>query len=343
MKNKYLQKALLVLLGVFAIPLFTFSQASGNVDLGSEITNGIMTDGCNASCSPTYCTQTADNSGNHAVETMTLTITGIPAANSAEITFTSINCASTSGLDGGDDIFIDGVQVFDGASNAIVNLTQCVEGGADIVIEFTANRRDELINVSWASGPTDPGAGCFLVAAPVTLTNFTVSPKEKNVSISWTTASEENNDYFSLEHSTDGVNYTEINYAKGAGTSFAQNNYEYTHRNPAKGTNYYRLVQVDYNRSMTYSPVKVIEFVTGDLFTLNPTLAKGEVLLTFNEDFSRNATIEIFDLVGRKIITEQIAGNESNRTIDVSNFQNGHYLVRMQAAGQVQSARFVKF
>lgn len=209
--------------------------------------------------------------------------------------------------------------------------------GDDILIRIRAVTDEERLLIS------DLLVTEFSAPAPITLSDFTAAPKDEAVTLSWTTLSEENNDFFSIEHSTDGINYTEIDYVKGAGTSYSENNYEYTHRNPAKGANYYRLMQVDYNRNTSYSPVEVVEFTAGDLFTIRPTLTKGEVILSFDEDIARNATIEVFDLVGKRVLAQQITGNEANFSFDASNFQNGHYLVRMQAAGQTQSARFVKF
>ena len=210
-------KRFLLLTAFILIYSFAFSQASGSVDLGSEITNGITTNGCMAGCVPAYCSSTGTS--NHSVQTMQLTITGIPAGNSAEITISTIACGSASGLDGSDGIFVNGTEVIATGGNDEVNETVCVAGGADILVELVANRRDEVVNVTWDSGPTDP-AGCFGSVLPVTLTYFEAEKVSENrVALNWQTASEIDNEHFIVEHSIDGRAFEDIGKVDGNGNS----------------------------------------------------------------------------------------------------------------------------
>jgi len=322
------------------LSLFTFTisfaQASGNTDLGSEITNGVMTDGCVSSCSPTYCTQTSDNAGNHPVETMVITITGIPAGNSVEIVFTSILCGSTSGLDSGDDIFIDGVKVFDGSGNASVDLTECVEGGADIVIEFLANRRDEVINVTWDSGPTDPGADCFSTAVPVEFGMVEARTQEDKVNLYWETHAEINNEYFEVQWSRDGSNFQTIGDIEGAGNSTDKLAYTMLHDNPVFGQNMYRIKQVDFDGNFEYSDVVTarIENDNGDI-ALTPSPVKDVLYVSSNEELS----LEIFSLSGARVLD---VSKIQTGTVDLSTLQAGIYIVRMKTENEIISKKIIK-
>ncbi len=327
-------------IALFLLNVTSFAQATGNVDLGSEITNGVMTDGCVSDCSPTYCTQTADNSGNHPVETMILTITGIPATNSVELVITSNNCGSTSGLDGGDDVFIDGNQVVDGASNLIVNQTECIVGGADIVISFTVNRRDETLNFSWTSGPTDPGAGCFLVAAPIELASFTAEKADRQVELNWSTISEVDNDYFDVQFSSDGINYKSIGLVEGAGTSTQKEEYSFIHDAPAKGINYYRLNQVDYSKASTYSEVATVEFRDAGTLAINPTLIENYAVVNIEKD-SGEKEILVHNLAGTLVAS--VSTRESGSyELDLSHLASGTYIVSLISKATLQSAKVVK-
>ena len=333
-------KKILLIGFLFGFTINAFSQASGNVDLGSQLTNGVTTGGCTSSCSPTYCSPTG--TGN-STQTVTLTITGIPAANSAEITITSVLCGSTSGLDSGDDIFIDGVQVFDGGGNAAVNITECVAGGADIVIDFIVNRRDEIINVTWASGITDPGPDCFLVAAPVELISFLAEVDIKNeVTLDWATSSELNNDFFDIEYSVDGTNFRAIGEVIGNGTTQLKQEYSYTHTAPVMGLNYYRLKQVDFDGAFEYSDIRVVEIKRSGKIVINPSAAYSEITVELAETIGENNVIGIYDMMGRMVMMSNFDGTLNVKTIDISNLHKGYYVVRVQAGGEVFTERFMK-
>ncbi len=205
------------------------------------------------------------------------------------------------------------------------------EGNVSIQFVSTGTRQIILDDVSWTAfaGPT-----------PVTLRSFDANLKGQNVQLNWTTDSEEQNDYFAVEYSTDGSNFEEIDWVKGAGTSFATNDYEYLHESPVKGNNYYRLAQVDYNGKTTYSSVEVVqnEKISVKVF---PTIATDEITVAF-EETSNNTIIEIYDLMGRQMLSSIIDGDDTNWTLPVDALQAGHYLVRINAANQIHTARFIK-
>jgi len=315
----------------------SFSQTSGNVDLGSEITNGIMTDGCVSSCQPTYCTNQSDNGGNHPVETMVLTITGVPANRSVEIVITSIICGGFSGLDGGDDIFIDGVQVFTGAGNAAVDLTECVVGGADIVIEFTANRRDEVINVTWDSGPTDPGAACFMPIVPVEFGIVEARTKQNNkVELMWETHTEINNAYFDVQWSRDGTHFQSIGDVEGAGNATEKISYSLVHENPKSGQNLYRIKQVDFDGSFAYSNlVSTRVEKEGSDIALTPSPVRDELYISSDKVIS----LKVYSLSGALVLKQN---NIRNNLVDVSELQSGVYVVRMQTLSNSYSKKIIK-
>ncbi|MBO7054284.1 MAG: hypothetical protein J6W37_02740 [Bacteroidales bacterium] len=93
---------------------------------------------------------------------------------------------------------------------------------------------------------------------PIELTSFTVSANEYAYTFNWVTASEDNNDYFTLEYSIDGVDFSEIDYVHGAGTTSETSEYEYVwNAKPTADILYFRLKQTDYNGEYTYSDVIV--------------------------------------------------------------------------------------
>lgn len=94
--------------------------------------------------------------------------------------------------------------------------------------------------------------GC--VVLPVELVNFRGAYKDGVNVVRWTTVTEIDNDYFNVERSIDGENWTTVGTVDGAGNSMTQINYEFTDR-IEDSLAYYRLKQFDYNGAFEYSPV----------------------------------------------------------------------------------------
>ncbi|HRD39902.1 MAG TPA: hypothetical protein PLC65_14830 [Bacteroidia bacterium] len=82
---------------------------------------------------------------------------------------------------------------------------------------------------------------------PVELGNFKCSSDKTGTQLSWTTYSEKNNAYFSVERSQNGVDFEEIGQVEGAINSNQIMNYSFKDNLPKRGVNYYRLKQVDVN------------------------------------------------------------------------------------------------
>lgn len=141
---------------------------------------------------------------------------------------------------------------------------------------------------------------------PVELVSFTgVALDEKN-QLSWTTASETNNQYFYIERSDDGVNFTTIGRKDGAGTTSQMRYYSFDDFSPIEGTNYYRLRQVDYNGAFMYSAIISLDFHRGNMSVSNvkPNPTNGEVNFDFNSPVETNLHILITDVTGRVVKDE---------------------------------------
>lgn len=84
-------------------------------------------------------------------------------------------------------------------------------------------------------------------ALPIELLHFSGKSTEKGNLIEWATASEQNNDYFTILWSTDGRNFVAISKSPGAGNSGNRIEYQYLDESPSRGINYYKLRQTDYD------------------------------------------------------------------------------------------------
>lgn len=99
---------------------------------------------------------------------------------------------------------------------------------------------------------------CIGSVFPIELKSFTGINTNKGNELNWVTSTERNNDYFTIERSTDGINWTIINTTPGSGTTTMEQSYTYTDNNFDRTINYYRLTQTDYDgQSETFEPILI--------------------------------------------------------------------------------------
>jgi len=97
---------------------------------------------------------------------------------------------------------------------------------------------------------------------PIELVDFKAEPARDHVAITWKTASELNNDFFTLERSATGIAFTEITRINGSGTTTQSHSYGFDDMSPLDGTSYYRLMQTDFGGKSTYSRIVAVNVVT---------------------------------------------------------------------------------
>ena len=115
-----------------------------------------------------------------------------------------------------------------------------------------------------------PDAGAFeyggAAPLPITLLYFKAILKGRDVLLSWRTASERNNDYFTIEKTLDGDSFNVIGIVKGAGNSVHPRSYDLYDFNIQQVINYYRLKQTDYDGNSTYSNLVSVDNRKGSGF-----------------------------------------------------------------------------
>jgi hypothetical protein len=96
---------------------------------------------------------------------------------------------------------------------------------------------------------------------PVEVLSFTATILDSEVQLDWVTATETNNDYFNVQRSTDGINFTSISKINSAYENSTETlSYSIVDDMPLEGWSYYRLKQTDYDQKVSYSNIVAIEF-----------------------------------------------------------------------------------
>ena len=156
------------------------------------------------------------------------------------------------------------------------------------------------------------------------------------------TASEINNDYFTVEKSTDAENYAAIATLKGAGNSNINHTYSYVDNKPFDGTCYYRLKQTDYNGdSKIFKPTSV-QCKTNTSISAY-TNQDGNIVINSQSDERGKWEAILFDELGKKIIARSftIESGNSNYNIDTSPFHSGIYFLSIQNERKIYTKKIV--
>ncbi|MBK7867396.1 MAG: T9SS type A sorting domain-containing protein [Ignavibacteriales bacterium] len=109
---------------------------------------------------------------------------------------------------------------------------------------------------------TLPGGPYFTAfyELPVEMVSFSANTNGNSVNLEWITASETNNRGFSVEKSFDGSNFVEVGFVAGKGSSSLMNKYSFTENNAGASVVYYRLRQIDFDGTASYSETIKVEF-----------------------------------------------------------------------------------
>jgi hypothetical protein len=200
--------------------------------------------------------------------------------------------------------------------------------------------RDGLPNLT-------PGCNQNDETLPVVLEEFVAKAIGKAVELRWTTSSEEDNDFFAVERSLDGLNYTKIGMVPGHGTTDVEREYTFTDRRPATGVQFYRLVQTDFDgTSAVFGPLSVRVDALEQEMTVYPNPLRNDVLTIRVHGFETGELVfRIADLNGRTVYSEartiQRGGTEQVQVDVAGRLQAGMYIVQVVQGGNQFSERLV--
>lgn len=137
------------------------------------------------------------------------------------------------------------------------------------------------------------------------------------VHLNWATASEINNDYFTVQKSPDGEGFSGIATVDGAGNSSTVREYTCNDYTPAQGINYYRIKQTDFNGQYDFSgTIALYISANGMSVGIAPTLVKGNsVQIFFSGLRNRRADILLSDITGKLLKRENIIVRSDNEHI----------------------------
>lgn len=174
---------------------------------------------------------------------------------------------------------------------------------------------------------------------PIKLVSFSGKCKNEETALSWQTASETNNVRFDVEYTQDDKQFKKIGSVLGHGTTLIPHSYEWFHDAQAGG--YYRLKQIDFDSTATYSKIIFVAQCDNSNYSLYPTIASDYITISGLHQ-NQKYTIRIYDEYMRPRSFMKSAFMKDAEIIDVSDFMPGIYIVIFGEGDKNRSVRFVK-
>jgi surface protein len=197
---------------------------------------------------------------------------------------------------------------------------------------FAQASHDNLtINKGWTITGDDPAC----TTLPIDLLYFKASAANDGVILEWETASEINNDYFTIEKSTNNKNWEIVQTLMSAGNSNKVTHYSTFDYYPYKGVSYYRLKQTDFDGSYKYSDVKIVSYDdNSSIFSVFPNPVKDRLYI-YTED--NDCFFQLINVYGQLLLS-----GRGNTEIDVGNFAKGAYFLKItNSMGDIKQYRII--
>jgi len=220
----------------------------------------------------------------------------------------------------------------------------------------TAGEMDEPIDVAMST------SGCLYIAdwinnrirvvcsvvLPVTLLSFQAVYQQatNTVALNWSTATETNNKSFTIEKRTDGDDWQTLATVPGAGNSSQTHNYTGVDENPTPGTDYYRVMQTDYDGNFTYTDVQSVTVANSYFISVSPNPAHDNLNLNYNSVSTGTITIHVFSISGEEVLPVYSAANIQTGMniipVNTSSLAGGMYIVAVTNQVQTYYRKFIK-
>jgi len=180
---------------------------------------------------------------------------------------------------------------------------------------------------------------------PVELLNFVALRSGASVQLIWSTASETNNDFFTVQRSKDGISFENIVQQKGAGNSNAVLYYSATDHDPYTTFSIYRLKQTDFDGKFTYSNLVSVDIVNSAGFSIYPNPFKASAGIIVNDALQIYPVtiareLKIYNGLGIEVMSTSIT--KQLTTVETSELPTGIYFYKLIANNEtVQSGKLV--
>ncbi|MGQ0828633.1 MAG: T9SS type A sorting domain-containing protein [Bacteroidota bacterium] len=321
------------------------NQASGTVTFKNNILQNIRTGGTGTHYAfRVGVAGTATYDYNY-LETVAAPIARYNAVNQSTITNwrTASGASANEITHGGTGISLEMIKGY--CDNAqIVNKGSYYASVSDDKEAYVRNNPSPWIG-AWENAP---------ISLPIELTNFNTYCNAGKANLFWSTATETNNDYFTIEKSVGGNAFHEIGIVDSkawGGSSISTLSYSFTDnillKEESKYSNnifYYRIKQTDFNGNYTYSYISSTNcdgYCIGDITVSG---INGKNYINIPSACSTHLNIDIYNLLGQIILKKTVYLEEGDNHIQIedNDIANGVYMLKTSIHNQTIIKKFLK-
>jgi hypothetical protein len=214
-------------------------------------------------------------------------------------------------------------------------INDCVTGKDPVSLFFNAGPNQTYIlglatemagRTNFVTLPLTVGLGAVL---PVIMTNYRISTKEDEITLTWSTSYEVNNDRFEIYRSFNGRQFEKIGITKAGEYSYSGDTYTFVDRPNTSGSIYYYISQIDLDENATdYAILKATLSKSKQAFSTfpNPSYDGRFSIILDPEILESEARIELFDALGKQVISEKL---DNTTTFNFQDLKSGIYTIRI--------------
>lgn len=223
----------------------------------------------------------------------------------------------------GSDVAVD---ILNGASLTTGTYT------LEVFMRVSTNGVDAAAEIFDSNGGSNYSATFTITnAMPVDFASILVKTTRTGNELAFSTATETNNSHFEIERSTNSRQWETLGRITGAGTTQERQSYEFEDKSPVVGTNYYRIKQIDYDGTFSYSDIVSARWTAKPRLSIYPNPASEFLLIQGIGDIESTVQVEVFNLSGQLLISE--AWNQ--QAISIASLPQGSYAIRIRSGQDI--------
>jgi len=206
-----------------------------------------------------------------------------------------------------------------------------------------------VINVEDEKGCTASTADTIVCQQklPIELISFSGQAMDNGNQLKWVTATEINNDYFTINSSKDGIHFEKVTSLSGKGNSNTPEAYSFKDRNANADITYYQLIQTDFDGTTTiagYTEVARGESESFNTINLYPNPMNEQLTIQLNQLNNQPVNVNLTNLQGQLILNKVYNVQQGFNELQLStvNLSKGIYMVTIDNGATVYYQKLVK-
>ncbi len=247
-----------------------------------------------------------------------------------------------NGSNGPKKITVNGHLIVQGNFNAQSNVTYGGSGlittaqnwqnnSSSSVCTSPCNLMFEINNCLQPDSPICQAAALNASSLPITLLSFTAEQQGERIRLTWQTAQEIDNDFFTIEVSENGIDFEALAQIDAIGNSISLETYTHTVAYQATGVRYFRLKQTDFDGTFTYSHSIALRLTAqGDLVKVFRD-ARQPQNIHLKGVIQEATSIRVLDTYGRVIYQTEITSLDGEQVISLPQFTENMLIVQLNS------------